>query len=99
METLKFRLTGDYRDLEGGFQYTIAELSISSGIKLESLRERLARRGFRHTVSPADLDPVGQYRAVIYRLDSDAEVLSQQWLRKPIVPLPPLTKWIGTPRA
>lgn len=82
---MKFRLTGDYRGLEKGGHYTTAELSIESGIKLETLRERLARRGKRDMVSPSDLDPVGQYKAEIHRLETDCDILSMRWLKRPII--------------
>ena len=84
METKSFRLAGNYRDLVKGQQYTTTELSVSSGINLKTLRERLARRGKRDMVFPKDLDPVGEYRSTAYRLETDADIFSMSWLRRPI---------------
>lgn len=60
MEQYRYRLTGDYRSLEKDCYYTVVQLSQESNIKLETLRERLARRGSRDVVLPSDLDPVGK---------------------------------------
>lgn len=81
---ITFRLTGDYRGLERGGHYTTTELSIESGINLETLRERLARRGKRDTVTPADLNPVGQYKLDVRHCITDSDILSMEWLRKPL---------------
>lgn len=84
METKSFRLAGNYRDLVKGQHYTTSELSVSSGINLKVLSERLARRGKRDMVYPKDLDPVGDYRSTAYCLETDADIFSMSWLRKPI---------------
>ena len=84
MDTKTFRLAGNYRDLVKGQQYTTTELSVSSGINLKTLRERLARRGKRDMVYPKDLDPVGKYRSATHRLETDADIFSMKWLRRPI---------------
>jgi len=84
MEKLKFRLAGNYRNLRGGCAYTLAELSEASNIKLETLRERLARRGARDVVTPSDLLPVGSYKMITYLCETESEELMQYWLRKPI---------------
>ena len=85
MEQYRYRLTGDYRSLEKDCYYTVVQLSQESNIKLETLRERLARRGSRDVVLPSDLDPVGKYRSVAYRLERDSHAISQKWLSTPLV--------------
>lgn len=85
MDQPRFRLTGDYRSLEKDCYYTAAELSQESSIKLETLRERLARRGSRDWVLPSDLAPVGEYRSVVCLLEKDSDAMSQKWLSIPLV--------------
>jgi len=91
MERMKFRLTGNYRNLTKGQTYTVAELSEASNIKLVTLRERLARRGARDVVAPSDLQPVGRYKMVTYLCETESEVLMQSWLRRPIIGLSSVT--------
>jgi hypothetical protein len=81
---IKFRLSGRFDGLKENVRYSVYELSKASGIKLETLRERLARRHTRDIVMPSDLAQIGFYRKVSVLLETESEAISQEWLAKPL---------------
>jgi len=81
---IMYRLSGRFEGLRENARYSVTELSQASGIQLETLRERLARRHCRAIVLPSDLAPIGSYNKILVLLETDAEVLSQSWLSKPL---------------
>ena len=80
-----YRLSGRFEGLQENARYSVFDLAKASGIRLDTLRERLSRKNPRDIVMPSDLAPVGFYRKVSLLLETQADCLSQSWLSKPIV--------------
>jgi len=85
MERIRFTLVGEFEGLIDGVAYDLPTLCYASGLRFETLRERLHRKNARDTVLATDLAPLGMYRQIAQRCETSSERFSQEWLSKPLV--------------